>query len=219
VHRNTAVNLYVFILPGNFCRLLQGILFMTRLSTQLQRIIKYAALSTFTTVLVIISTIYFSSLEPSLAQVPLVAEAIISGTSQSPEITGRVVLSETAEGLRITGTIANASPGEHGFHIHEYGSCANDGQDAGDHFNPVGVQHGHLLSHGYEYAHAGDLGNIYVSPDGTANWDQIYPGLTLSDSPYSVTGRSFILHAYPDDFGQPSGNAGPRIACGLINIR
>jgi Cu-Zn family superoxide dismutase len=192
---------------------------MPGLTIQLKRITKYGVLSTFTTALVIISTITFSSFAPSLAQVPIVAEAIISGTSQSPEITGRVVLSETAEGLRITGTIANASPGEHGFHIHEYGSCANDAQDAGDHFNPVGVQHGHLLSHGFEYAHAGDLGNIYVNPDGTSSWDQIYPGLTLSDSSYSVAGRSFILHADPDDFGQPSGNAGPRIACGVISIR
>ncbi|MBE9169542.1 hypothetical protein IQ238_19100 [Pleurocapsales cyanobacterium LEGE 06147] len=90
---------------------------MPRLSTQLNRIIKYVAIGTFTMALVIISTITFSSLESSLAHIQ-VAEAIISGTSQSPEITG---------------TITNASPEEYGFYIHEF---SPDGTSSWDRVYP-----------------------------------------------------------------------------------
>lgn len=173
---------------------------------------KYLFLSTATTLMILISTLAnYSFAQTSALQIA------ISGTSQSPQTNGSIVLTDTNEGLRITGTIANLSPGEHGFHVHEYGSCGNDADDAGAHFNPAGVEHGYLPSQGFEHAHGGDLGNISATEDGVAQFDLVYQGLTLADSSYSVMGRSLVVHANGDDFTtQPTGNSGARIGCGVI---
>jgi Cu-Zn family superoxide dismutase len=189
---------------------------MFKLLTKYKSILKYLSLSAATTASILTFTLASYSIQSSLAQVSSL-QTTITGTAHSPNTTGTVVLTDTAEGLRITGTIANLTPGEHGFHVHEYGSCNNDGDDAGGHFNPAGVKHGHLLSDGFEDSHGGDLGNIYAAEDGVATFDRIYPGLTLADSPYSVVGRSLIVHADPDDLTtQPTGNAGARFGCGVI---
>ncbi|BAU62769.1 putative superoxide dismutase [Stanieria sp. NIES-3757] len=189
---------------------------MFKFLIRVKKLLKYASLSAATTATILTFTLVNYSSQSLLAQTSAI-QTIISGTSQSPSTTGTVVLTETAEGLRITGTIANLTPGEHGFHVHEYGSCGNDADDAGGHFNPAGVPHGHLLSSGFENAHGGDLGNIYAAEDGIAKFDQVYPGLTLADSSYSVMGRSLVVHANPDDFAtQPTGNSGARIGCGVI---
>jgi Cu-Zn family superoxide dismutase len=147
-----------------------------------------------------------------------VGQAIARGNSACPYLTGTVLLLESDAGLTISGTLANTPPGEHGFHIHAGNSCDNDGQAAGSHFNPDSVQHGYLPSRGFGSAHAGDLGNILVAADGTATWERTRTvlGLTLDGNHYSVAGRTVILHAQPDDFSQPSGNAGSRIGCGVI---
>jgi len=148
-----------------------------------------------------------------------IGQALIQGTSGYPELSGEILLYETSGGLRLVGTLKNAPPGAHGFHIHEFGSCADDGQAAGGHYNPDGVKHGNLLTDGFEGAHAGDLGNVVVASNGTAVWEETFPGLSLSSGNYPVVGRSMILHADPDDFGQPTGNAGARIGCGTITLR
>jgi Cu-Zn family superoxide dismutase len=64
--------------------------------------------------------------------------------------------------------------------------------------------------------HAGDLGNVEILADGTGNYEAAIPGLALSEGAYNVLGRSVIVHEKEDDFGQPLGNAGARIACGII---
>ena len=145
-----------------------------------------------------------------------IAQARISGTSESSAIRGQILLVETATGLNLSGTLFNAPPGSHGFHIHETGSCANKGMAAGGHFNPDQVAHGNLLQGGFQQAHAGDLGNVGVDSDGVATVDQTFPGLTLAAGKYSVAGRSIIIHEKPDDFSQPTGNAGARIGCSAI---
>ena len=145
-----------------------------------------------------------------------IAQARISGTSGSATIRGQVLLVETAAGLNLSGTLFNAPPGSHGFHIHETGSCDNKGMAAGGHFNPDQVAHGNLLHSGFQQAHAGDLGNVGVDSNGVAMLDQTFPGLTLAAGKYSVAGRSIIIHEKPDDFSQPTGNAGARIGCGAI---
>jgi Cu-Zn family superoxide dismutase len=151
-----------------------------------------------------------------------IAQALISGTSEAPGITGNILLTETSAGLKVSGTLSNTPPGFHGFHIHEGNSCADNGTAAGGHFNPAGVPHGHLITDGLSRAHAGDFGNIWINDYGTAILDQTFPGLTLQESSgqggyVAVTGRTFILHADADDFSQPTGNAGKRIACGVIS--
>jgi Cu-Zn family superoxide dismutase len=145
--------------------------------------------------------------------------ASIQGTSAYPELSGEIWLKETKNGLRLVGQLRNAPPGPHGFHIHEFGSCAEDGKAAGGHYNPDGVKHGNLVTDGFENAHAGDLGNVAVASNGIATWEQTFPGLSLSSGDYTVVGRSVILHADADDFSQPTGNAGARIGCGTITLK
>ena len=144
--------------------------------------------------------------------------AVIAGTATDSPIAGEAVLTETNDGLRITATVHHAPPGMHGFHIHEFGSCEDEGNAAGSHYNPEGAKHGDLLKDGVAGAHAGDLGNLVIARNGTGTYDEVFPELRLSGGSYTVGGRSLILHASPDDFGQPTGNAGKRIACGMILI-
>lgn len=80
----------------------------------------------------------------------------------------------------------------------------------------AGVPHGDLLKDGFQHAHAGDLGNIEIGPDGKGTLKKVIPGLTLKEGKYGVVGRALILHEKEDNFGQPTGNAGGRIACGVI---
>jgi superoxide dismutase, Cu-Zn family len=145
-----------------------------------------------------------------------IAQARISSTSGSPGIRGQILLVETAAGLNLSGTLFDVPPGNHGFHIHQTGSCANQGMAAAGHFNPNQVKHGNLLQDGFQQAHAGDLGNLAVDSNGTAILDQTFPELTLGAGKYSVAGRAIVLHEKPDDFSQPNGNAGSRIGCGAI---
>jgi len=144
------------------------------------------------------------------------ARALITGTAPDSDISGSVSLEEVPDGLAIEIKVENVSPGPHGFHIHEKGSCAEGGSAAGGHYNPNGVQHGFIPKDGFQAAHAGDFGNIDVRADGTGSLSLVIPGLTISGGKYNVKGRAVILHEKQDDFGQPTGNAGGRIGCGLI---
>jgi superoxide dismutase, Cu-Zn family len=164
----------------------------------------------------------FADTSPNPAEQPLayrMAQALMNGTSGHPNLSGRILLVETAAGLNVSGSLINVPPGYHGFHIHEVGSCAENGMAAGGHFNPHQVEHGHLLENGFQHAHAGDLGNLFVNENGTALVDQTFPGLTLQDGAYAVAGRAVILHEKQDDMSQPNGNAGARIGCGVIVSR
>jgi superoxide dismutase, Cu-Zn family len=155
-----------------------------------------------------------SRLSP-LAQVSA-AQALISDPTAATSLSGQMTLTEVADGLQIEAAVSDAPPGNHGFHIHEMGSCAEAGNAAGGHFNPDGVKHGLLRVDGFEAAHAGDLGNILVTSDGKGSMSQTLPGLRLSEGQYAIANRAVILHAQRDDFGQPTGNAGGRIGCGII---
>lgn len=145
------------------------------------------------------------------------AEAIIDDTT-----TGAVVaiaeLEDTEAGLAIEVSFLDAPEGTHGFHIHENGSCAEAGKAAGGHYNPDDVEHGKLLADGFENAHAGDLGNVNIGAGGEGVYSALISGLSLTGGDYPVAGHAFILHAQPDDFGQPTGNAGSRLACGVIQL-
>jgi len=131
---------------------------------------------------------------------------------------GTIHLEDSGIGLKIKATLSNVSPGKHGFHIHTFGTCGNRGKAAGGHFNPNNTPHGDLITDGLFQAHSGDFGNIEIDSDGTGELALTLPGLTVSNGTYSVAGRAFMLHAKPDDFGQPTGNAGSRVACGTIVV-
>ncbi|PSN19753.1 superoxide dismutase family protein [filamentous cyanobacterium CCP5] len=145
------------------------------------------------------------------------AEAIITDTEDS-HVVGVAELEDTEPGLAIEVSFLDGPEGTHGFHIHENDSCADGGKAAGGHYNPAGVKHGYLLEDGFENAHAGDLGNVEISSDGEGVYSALIPGLSLTNGQYSVGDLAFILHAQPDDFGQPTGNAGDRAACGVIEL-
>jgi Cu-Zn family superoxide dismutase len=117
--------------------------------------------------------------------------------------------------MMITVTLKGAPPGQHAVHIHEKGDCsAPDASSAGGHFNPGGHQHG---SPDAPEHHAGDLGNITIGEDGTGSLMIHSSDLTLSGGPNSVVGHALVVHEKTDDFvTQPSGNAGGRIGCGVI---
>lgn len=144
--------------------------------------------------------------------------ANIKGTKEGSALSGKAVLTDTPEGLKISLNLENVPPGKHGFHIHENGACGDEGKAAGGHYNPDGVPHGLLFKDGFERAHAGDFGNIEIQPNGSGEFETVVNGLTLMGGKHNVAGRSFILHEQEDDFGQPTGNAGGRIGCGVIEV-
>ena len=125
---------------------------------------------------------------------------------------GMLRLIQQGNDLRVTGKINNLTPGEHGFHIHEFGDLrGTDGTAAGGHFNPHGKEHG---APG-ESSHVGDLGNITAGQDGVATVDVVAKNTKL----HFVLGRAFVVHAGKDDLqSQPSGDAGPRVALGVIGV-
>jgi Cu-Zn family superoxide dismutase len=144
--------------------------------------------------------------------------AVIKGTKEGSSVSGKVFLTDTTEGLKVSADLKGVLPGKHGFHIHENGACGDEGKAAGGHYNPDKVSHGFLPKDGLSHAHAGDLGNIDVAQDGTGKLDAVLPGVTLTGGKYDVVGKAIILHEKEDDFGQPTGNAGGRIGCGVIEV-
>jgi Cu-Zn family superoxide dismutase len=104
---------------------------------------------------------------------------------------------------------------EHGFHIHEAGDCSSgDGMSAKGHFNPHGKPHGNPSS---AERHAGDLPSLKAGKDGRAKLDVTVDAISIGSGPGNIVGRGLIIHADPDDYKtQPTGNAGARLACGVI---
>ncbi len=155
------------------------------------------------------------------AEVEAIAQGVaeITGTQEGSNISGTVKFTETVDGLKVEAELFNVpNPGKHGFHIHEVGSCVDVGKAAGGHYNPDNVQHGMLEKDGHTKAHAGDMGNIEIDATGHGKYSGVLPEVTLSGGKYPVDGKTVILHEKEDDFGQPTGNAGGRIGCGIISV-
>src|SRR5581483_7329594 len=116
--------------------------------------------------------------------------AAIEGTADGSDIEGTLKFEDTDKGLKITGQIENVPTGEHGFHIHEFGDCSDDGKAAGGHFNPDQHPHGQVLKEGVSKVHAGDMGNLTADKEGMAKVDLVIPGVTLTSGKYNVVGRA-----------------------------
>jgi Cu-Zn family superoxide dismutase len=127
-----------------------------------------------------------------------------------------VTFAATSDGVRIIADIGGLKPGKHGFHIHEHGDCgSSDLASAGGHFNPTNKVHGGPDS---AERHVGDLGNLEANASGFAHYDRVDKVISLN-GPDSIIGKSVLLHEDPDDLtSDPSGNAGKRIACGVIVV-
>jgi superoxide dismutase, Cu-Zn family len=129
------------------------------------------------------------------------------------QVVGQVQLQETAHGLIVKSEFTALPEGVLGFHIHAVGECEPPFQSAGGHFNPDGHQHGMENPQGM---HAGDLPNIHVPASGELTVENFVMGLTLDDV-LDEDGASMMVHAGPDDYAtDPAGDAGDRIACGVI---
>ena len=129
-------------------------------------------------------------------------------------VSGTVVFTELADGsVRVNVNLTGATPGIHGFHVHENGDCsAPDATSAGAHFNPTGAPHGSMSTG----THAGDFGNLTADSSGRIDTEFTTRSITVAPGERSVAGKAVLLHASPDDLtSQPSGNSGARVACGV----
>lgn len=143
------------------------------------------------------------------------AVAVLNPTAGN-NVKGIITFEKVDDGIKVVAHAENLTPGKHGFHVHEYGDCSSaDATSAGAHFNPTAMHHGAPTD---ANRHAGDIGNIEADSSGTAHLEWVDKMMTF-DGPNSIIGRSVIVHANEDDLKtQPTGNAGGRVACGVIGI-
>ncbi|XP_052710509.1 superoxide dismutase [Cu-Zn]-like isoform X2 [Crassostrea angulata] len=150
----------------------------------------------------------------------LKAVCVLKGDSN---VTGTVQFSQEAPGTPVTlsGEIKGLTPGQHGFHVHQFGDNTNGCTSAGAHFNPFNKEHGAPED---TERHVGDLGNVTAGEDGVAKISITDKMIDLA-GPQSIIGRTVVIHADVDDLGKgghelskTTGNAGGRLACGVIGI-
>ncbi len=152
------------------------------------------------------------SLDAVIAQSELMHSDKVKGTILFMQAPGTPTL--------IKGTITGLEPGLHGFHIHEFGDMSDGCKSMGGHYNPDGVDHGDL-----KQGHVGDLENVLADDNGVAKFSIVAPRVDLIGE-RSVIGRGIVIHEDEDDLGKggdaeslKTGNAGERLACGVIVIR
>lgn len=146
------------------------------------------------------------------------AVAVMASASGS-RVSGKLTLAPMGDGVHISGEVGGLVPNtQSGFHVHEKGDCsAVDATSAGGHFNPATSAHGRA---GTPTHHAGDMDNITSDAGGVAKVNVHLRGVTLGGGAANdIAGRAVIVHAAPDDYHtQPTGNAGARVACGVIKV-
>jgi Cu-Zn family superoxide dismutase len=143
------------------------------------------------------------------------AMAVLNPT-EGTDTEGKVRFSKTENGIQISAEISGLTAGKHGIHIHRLGDCSTpDASSAGWHFNPENMPHGAPTD---AERHVGDLGNLVAENGGTVRYEWEDSVITFTGE-HSIIGRSVIVHSGEDDFrSQPTGNAGSRLACGVIGI-
>lgn len=151
----------------------------------------------------------------------MAAKAVCVLTSE--KVNGVVNFVQDGDSVKISGEISGLTPGLHGFHVHQFGDNTDGCTSAGPHYNPDGCSHG-APTNGQGERHAGDLGNVTAGEDGVAKLDITDSMISLTGE-RSVLGRTMVIHADVDDLGQgghelskTTGNAGGRLACGVIGI-
>lgn len=185
-----------------------------RISTKSSR----ARCDTLPSGLAVASLLFFAGSAPVIAQnhgAMMTSTAVLVATSGSA-VSGTLKFHEARDRVvRITGTVEGLTPGKHGFHVHVNGNCDSpDGMSAGGHFAPTGGKHG---APGSDTRHLGDLGNIVADTNGRAEVDVTVSGITIAlMGTASIGDRSIVIHAKEDDFSDPAGNSGARVACGVI---
>ncbi len=150
------------------------------------------------------------------AEIPLAARAILKNAKGGT--VGTALLVAEGDGVSILLQVHDLPAGKHAFHVHAVGKCdPPDFQSAGPHFNPAGKKHGAKNPEGH---HMGDLPNVEVGANGKGEAKSFVAGATLTAEGSTLVGpqgTSLVVHEKPDDeMTDPAGNAGPRIACGVV---
>jgi Cu-Zn family superoxide dismutase len=164
-------------------------------------------------VLVLLTAVALAGCQ-TMSDEPLRASAGLEPTKGN-KVVGEVNFEQVGGKVQVTAQLIGLAPNqEFGFHIHEVGDCSSgDGLSAKGHFNPYGKPHG---AQGSEH-HAGDMPNLKSDAKGKAKLAADLAIVTVAAGPASIVGRGVIVHAAPDDYkSQPTGNAGARLACGVI---
>jgi Cu-Zn family superoxide dismutase len=142
------------------------------------------------------------------------AVAILIPTKGS-KVEGRVTFTDHEGTVHVHAEISGLTPGEHGFHIHEFGVWSEDGMASGGHYNPSHDMHAGIDT---PKRHVGDMGNITANANGNATLDLDVPNMRFRGGG-SIIGRGVVVHEKADDLkSQPSGNAGGRLAVGVIGV-
>ena len=151
------------------------------------------------------------------ATAPRVAVAELAPASGS-NVEGTVTFTEQDENILVVAQVRGLEPGRHGFHIHEHGDCsAPDASSAGGHFAPLNDPHGAPSEKPGE-RHVGDFGNLVADSSGVSEYRR-EDNVIAFEGERSIIGKAVIIHQEADDLtSQPSGAAGPRIACGVIEM-
>lgn len=161
----------------------------------------------------------FASLAVAGFALPATAQtAMATLKDASGKEVGKVDFTETPHGVLLKLSLKGFPAGERAFHVHAIGKCEPPFTSAGGHFNPAGKKHGMEAAEG---AHAGDMPNLFVPATGELIVQVANPAITLVEgkpnSVFDADGSAIIIHAGPDDYKtDPTGNAGDRVACGVI---
>ena len=131
---------------------------------------------------------------------------------------GSVTLTQTPNGVLLALAVKGLPPGEHAFHVHAVGKCEPPFASAGGHFNPDNKKHGMMAADG---AHAGDMPNLHIPASGELTVEVLNAAVTLEkgkpNSVFDADGSAVVIHAGKDDYKtDPTGDAGGRIACGVV---
>jgi len=137
--------------------------------------------------------------------------------AQGKEV-GSANLTQTPRGVLINLSVKGLPPGEHAFHVHAVGKCEPPFTSAGGHFNPDSKKHGLMAPEG---AHAGDMPNLHIPQSGDLTIEVLNAAVTLDkgkpNSLFDADGSALVIHAGTDDYKtDPTGDAGGRIACGVV---
>ena len=167
----------------------------------------------------IILTFAISSLALPLAlhaaDAPIKQAVSVLSPTQGNKAHGTIRFTEQGNSVKVVAHVEGLTPNQkHAIHIHEFGDCSSaDGASAGSHYNPEKHEHGLPEK---DQRHAGDLGNLAADASGKAHLELTVNNVSIAGNKNPILGRAVIVHAKPDDGGQPVGNAGARIACGAI---
>ena len=169
----------------------------------------------FPTFIAAVAAIFLVGLTSAFADEPTKAIAVLHPTKGN-KVEGTVTFTKSGDEMKIVADVTGLTPGKHGFHIHEFGDCSSpDGKSAGGHFNPAHAPH---AGHDAMPRHVGDMGNIEADSSGKAHLELTDKLMTMSGE-NSIIGRGVIVHEKADDLKtQPTGDAGGRVACGVIGV-